>query len=216
MAKEKEKKETEKTSSSKEEKPVTDKAADKAPEKKKDKKSEKKEQKKKDVKKDEEQLPDDFKYMVRIANTDIDGLKPFYIALSHIQGIGPRTAIIIADHIGFERKKKIGYLTDEQVEQLNNIIDNFPDYCPGWMLNHQNDFETGEDMHFAGPDWRVRVQDDINLMKKIRCYKGIRHETGQKVRGQRTRSNGRSGLTLGVIKKKDEGAKQQSQGGSKK
>ena len=35
----------------------------------------------------------------------------------------------------------------------------------------------------------------------IRCYRGIRHEQGQKVRGQRTRSNGRTGLTVGVIKK---------------
>jgi len=29
----------------------------------------------------------------------------------------------------------------------------------------------------------------------------VRHEQGQKVRGQRTRSNGRTGLTVGVIKK---------------
>jgi len=36
----------------------------------------------------------------------------------------------------------------------------------------------------------------------IRCYKGIRHEQGQKVRGQRTRSNGRTGMTMGVIRKK--------------
>ncbi len=47
-------------------------------------------------------------------------------------------------------------------------------------------------------------RDDINLMKMIRCYKGIRHEQGQKVRGQRTRSNGRTGMTMGVIRKKDE------------
>ncbi len=38
-------------------------------------------------------------------------------------------------------------------------------------------------------------------MKMIRCYRGIRHEQGQKVRGQRTRSNGRTGLTVGVTKK---------------
>ena len=41
---------------------------------------------------------------------------------------------------------------------------------------------------------------DINRLKKIRCYRGIRHEKGKKVRGQRTRSNGRTGLTLGVMK----------------
>jgi small subunit ribosomal protein S13 len=46
------------------------------------------------------------------------------------------------------------------------------------------------------------VRDDINYMKMIRCYRGIRHEKGQKVRGQRTRSNGRTGMAAGVIKKK--------------
>ena len=44
--------------------------------------------------------------------------------------------------------------------------------------------------------------DDVNMMRKIRCYKGIRHETGQKVRGQRTKSTGRTGKTVGVSKKK--------------
>jgi len=48
--------------------------------------------------------------------------------------------------------------------------------------------------------------DDINMMRKIRCYKGIRHETGQKVRGQRTKSTGRTGSTVGVSKKKVGGA----------
>ena len=33
-------------------------------------------------------------------------------------------------------------------------------------------------------------------------FRGLRHESGQKVRGQRSRSNGRTGLTLGVMKQK--------------
>src|SRR5437899_3102049 len=44
-------------------------------------------------------------------------------------------------------------------------------------------------------------RDDTNVMRMIRSYKGVGHETGQKVRGQRTRSNGRTGLTVGVTKK---------------
>ncbi|NIP35130.1 MAG: 30S ribosomal protein S13, partial [Thermoplasmata archaeon] len=35
-----------------------------------------------------------------------------------------------------------------------------------------------------------------------RAYKGIRHERGHKVRGQRLKSNGRTGLVLGVTRKK--------------
>jgi small subunit ribosomal protein S13 len=69
------------------------------------------------------------------------------------------------------------------------------------MVNRPKDWESGLDLHAFGPDVEVRLRDDINLMKMIRSYKGVRHETGQKVRGQRTRSNGRTGLTVGVTKK---------------
>src|SRR2546425_7216309 len=62
-------------------------------------------------------------------------------------------------------------------------------------------WESGLDLHLVGAEVEVRLRDDINLMKMIRSYKGVRHETGQKVRGQRTRSNGRTGLTVGVTKK---------------
>jgi small subunit ribosomal protein S13 len=47
----------------------------------------------------------------------------------------------------------------------------------------------------------MRKQEDINILKKIRGYRGIRHENGQKVRGQRTKAHGRTGLTVGVVKK---------------
>ena len=46
------------------------------------------------------------------------------------------------------------------------------------------------------------LEDDINRMKKVKSYKGIRHASGHKVRGQRTYSNGRRGLALGVSKRK--------------
>jgi small subunit ribosomal protein S13 len=39
---------------------------------------------------------------------------------------------------------------------------------------------------------------DINRMKMINSYKGVRHKRGQKVRGQRTKSTGRTEGTIGV------------------
>jgi small subunit ribosomal protein S13 len=59
----------------------------------------------------------------------------------------------------------------------------------------------GESPHYIGPDLDTRRRDDINQMKMIRSYRGVRHERGQKVRGQRTRSNGRTGMAAGVLKK---------------
>ncbi|HJK55741.1 MAG TPA: 30S ribosomal protein S13, partial [Methanocorpusculum sp.] len=45
--------------------------------------------------------------------------------------------------------------------------------------------------------------DDINLMKKMRCYRGIRHENGLKGRGQCTKSTGRFGKIVGVSKRRN-------------
>jgi len=81
------------------------------------------------------------------------------------------------------------------------VLGKIAEIVPHWMVNRPSDWETGEDVHLFSSDVELRLRDDINRMKMIRCYRGIRHEQGQKVRGQRTRSNGRTGLTVGVIKK---------------
>jgi small subunit ribosomal protein S13 len=70
------------------------------------------------------------------------------------------------------------------------------------MTNRPKDLYTGAKRHLLGADVSMTVDDDINLLKKIRAYRGIRHETGQKVRGQRTKSTGRTGLIVGVKRKK--------------
>ncbi|HIH28194.1 MAG TPA: 30S ribosomal protein S13, partial [Thermoplasmata archaeon] len=59
------------------------------------------------------------------------------------------------------------------------------------------------DIHLISTDVTSRLRDDINMMKMIRSYRGVRHEFGLKVRGQRTSSNGRKGLALGVSKRKE-------------
>jgi small subunit ribosomal protein S13 len=145
-------------------------------------------------------LEEDFKYIVRIVQTDIDGNKPAIIALTSIKGVGNRVAEIVIRQIDFPRNEKIGRMKDPQIEQVEKLITSISEQLPDWMVNRQNDFETGDSFHIQGTDLDLYRRDDINRMKMIRCYKGIRHEQGQKVRGQRTRSNGRTGLTLGVVK----------------
>ncbi len=154
----------------------------------------------KEPKKDEAQA-DDFKYIVRIANTDLDGNKSVVHALTAIKGVGIRIAEIITNMTELPRDEKIGKLSDEDVEKLETMVLELAEHTPGWLLNKQNDVWTGEDIHILGTEMDMRKQEDINILKKIRCYRGIRHEKGQKVRGQRTKAHGRSGLTVGVVKK---------------
>lgn len=143
----------------------------------------------------------DFRYIVRIANTDLDGNRFIVYALTGIKGIGIRLAEAITDLVEIPRSEKIGNLPEEKVAEIEQVLGNLAEYTPAWVMNRQKDWETGDDLHVFGSELDLKLRDDINLMKKIRCYRGIRHEQGQKVRGQRTRSNGRSGLTVGVTKK---------------
>lgn len=153
-------------------------------------------------KKDESKKDENFKYIIRLVNTDVDGNKPLVIGLQSVKGVGPRVAEIIATRANVKSTEKVGNLDDAKVEELEKLILTYGEYVPAWAVNRQMDFETGEDMHIVGVELDIRRKDDINMMKMIRCYKGVRHEDGQKVRGQRTRSNGRTGLTLGVMRQR--------------
>ncbi len=110
-------------------------------------------------------------------------------------------AQIVVKKAGVDPAVKIGSLSDEDVKKLEQFVTTYVEYAPEWAINRQLDYETGADMHLIGNELELTRKDDINRMKMIRCYRGIRHETHHKVRGQRTRSNGRHGLTMGVSKK---------------
>ncbi len=143
----------------------------------------------------------DFRFIVRIANTDLDGNKSVVTALTGIKGVGTRLAEIIADRVEVSRSGRIGDLTEDKTDDIENLVLEMAEDIPTWLFNRKKDYESGEDIHLVGPELDMTRRGDINRMKMIRCYKGIRHERGQKVRGQRTRSNGRTGLTVGVRRK---------------
>ena len=162
---------------------------------------------KKEDKKKKDDKDDDFKYIVRIANTDIDGDKKLVHGLTSIKGIGMHMGSVIANDTGIDKNKKMGDMTDAEIEKIRISIDNIINSAPGWMLNHRKDYESGKDIHLIGPEIDMQLRDEINIMKKIRSYRGIRHERGLPVRGQRTRANNRKGLALGVSKKREVGSK---------
>lgn len=145
---------------------------------------------------------DDFNYIVRIAATDLDGNKPVFLALSGIKGVGERVANILTDKAGVDRRARIGTLPEEEIEAISAQVETIDEVIPDWMLNRRKDVATGEDQHLLRQDLDSRLREDLNRLKKIRSYRGIRHEQGQKVRGQRTRANGRKGMAMGVSRKR--------------
>ena len=148
------------------------------------------------------ELGDDFAYILRMADSDIDGLKPIAIGLTSIKGVGMRTSQQICRLAGINGKSLGGHLSEEDQDSLRSAIDDYATTVPWWLVNRQRDLGTNEDAHIVAMEVKMTRDDDISRMAGIKAYRGMRHRSGHKVRGQRLRSNGRTGSTLGVERKK--------------
>ena len=144
----------------------------------------------------------DFKHIVRVANTDLDGSKPICHALTKIKGVGNMFANLLCNIAKIDKSKKTGTLSDEEISKLDDIAKTPQGYdVPPWMMNRRRDPETGEDKHIVTSDLIFIKDNDIKMMKKIKSYKGMRHIFGLPARGQRTKSNFRKNkgkVSLGV------------------
>ena len=150
----------------------------------------------------------EIKYLVRIADTDLDGHLPIMYALVRIKGVGVMYANAICRVTDVDGAKRLGTLSDEVIKKIDDAIRNPKDVgIPRWLLDRRYDPETGEDKHLITGDLQFMIENDIKFMKKTKTYKGVRHMLGQPVRGQRTRSNFRvnKGKVMGV--KRSAGAK---------
>lgn len=153
----------------------------------------------------------DFRYIVRVADTDLDGTRSVGLALTRVRGIGLRLAETACRLAQVNPADLIGNLPEGSVEALETTLRSLPTQVPVWMVNHHTEPVLGDSIHYIGTDVETRRRDDVNVMKMIRSYRGVRHERLNKVRGQRTRSNGRTGMAAGVLKK---AAKEAAAGGS--
>ncbi len=149
--------------------------------------------------------------IVRISGRDINGDLDIPNALRQIKGIGYNLAHAISlgieSQFGISSETKIGSLEEDKMLQVESVIkDPRKANVPQFLFNRKKDNETGTDTHLVGTDLIVRTRQDIDNDIKIQSYRGFRHRYGQKVRGQRTRSTGRTGATIGVTKAKVEAA----------
>jgi len=145
---------------------------------------------------------EEIKHIVRIMNTDLDGHRPVHMALTGIKGIGSRNAWLLVQMAEIDPTETLGLLPDETISKLRDVVELAQDRIPVWMRNRRKDLLTGEDKHVMGTDLMLTRREEVDIMRKTRSYIGIRHERGLRVRGQRTRSTGRKGATVGVSRKK--------------
>jgi small subunit ribosomal protein S13 len=162
-----------------------------------------KEKTKKTEEKPKAEEAEELKHIVRILNADLEGKRQVQMALTGIKGVGRRVARIFADQAGVDPHATLGKLPDEEIDKLKKVVEEAVGILPSWMVNRRRDLATGTDRHVMGIDLTLITREDIDFLKKIRCYRGIRHERGLRVRGQRTRSTGRTGAIVGVSRKRE-------------
>ncbi len=140
--------------------------------------------------------------IVRVAEADLDGTKKVRNSILRVKGIGKSLAPAILKVAGIDPEALLGSLSEERIEKLEEVLRNPSNFgIPPVMLNRPKEQFTGETRHLIASDLTMAIKSDIDFMKKIRSYKGVRHELGLPVRGQRTRSSFRTGMIVGVARK---------------
>jgi len=143
----------------------------------------------------------EYRHIVRIVGNDIPGEKKSLVGLTQIKGIGYNFATAILDTLKINTNSNIGNLSDANVEAIEKIIlDPIGANFPTWFLNRNKDIETGANLHLLTSDIPFTLRNDIERERITASWRGYRHLSGLKVRGQRTRTSGRKGGAVGVAK----------------
>ena len=149
------------------------------------------------------QNPNDFKGILRLQNTNLDGKQKAPFGLRQIKGIGRRFAFLALKKASVNVHKRTGELTEEEIKNVSDIVARPTDYdIPKWFLNRQKDPREGTYAQLISNQIDTIMREDLERMRKSKQHRGLRHYWGHRVRGQRTKSTGRCGKTLGVQRKK--------------
>ncbi len=109
--------------------------------------------------------------MARIAGVDLPPKKRAEIGLTYIYGIGRTRAKSILHRCGINPDKKIGDLSEEEVNNVRNLLE-----AEGAIEG----------------DLRKEISLNIKRLIEMGSYRGLRHRRGLPVRGQRTHTNART------------------------
>lgn len=109
--------------------------------------------------------------MPRIQGVDIPNDKPTHISLRYIYGIGPTTALEICAKLRIDPQRRAKELSEEELARLAALLD--------------------REYTVEGP-LRRQIHQNIDRLKAIQCYRGLRHRRSLPTRGQRTKTNART------------------------
>lgn len=137
------------------------------------------------------------KEIVRMFGTDLSTHKSVKNSLRKIKGIKFSLVNSICKKAGIDPDQKIEDVPEKKLEQMEKILEKSD--IPDFLKNSRKDPEG--DRHLIAGKLEIKKREDINFLKKLGSYRGIRHRIGLPVRGQKTKSSFRGKRTLGVSKK---------------
>ena len=108
--------------------------------------------------------------MARVGGINIPDNKHIDVSLTHIYGIGRKTAQDICDKLKIKYSKKVSELTEDQLDKIRDELKTF-----------QIEGDLRRDINF-----------NIKRLMDLGCYRGIRHRISLPLRGQRTKTNART------------------------
>jgi small subunit ribosomal protein S13 len=147
-------------------------------------------------------MSQEYRHILRIMGTDVAGTLKTIYAVTKVKGVSLSLANAILKKAGINPDLRVGFLTETEINKIEEIINEPTKYnLPNWLFNRRKDAETGKNTHLISADLMLRTKMDIDQAKAIRSWRGYRHAYGLKVRGQRTKTTGRAGKSLGVKKK---------------
>lgn len=109
--------------------------------------------------------------MPRLLGVDIPNDKKTEIALTYLYGVGPQVAREVCEKNNIDPAKPSRDLVEDELSRLSTMLE--------------------RDYTVEGP-LRRQLSQNINRLREVRCYRGMRHRSGLPVRGQRTRTNART------------------------
>ena len=107
---------------------------------------------------------------MRISGVDIPDNERAEIGLTRFYGIGRTNVKNLATKAGISLDKRIKDLTRDEISTLMKALETFK----------------------VEGDLKKEIRENIDRLKAIRSYRGIRHIVSLPVRGQRTKSNSRT------------------------
>ena len=148
-------------------------------------------------------MSEDYKHIVRISGSDIDGQENLLQGLTRVRGVGLRLSRAILTKLEMDPTQRLGFLKDADIKKIEKVIkDPVASDFPDWYINRPRDRMSGRMLHLTGSDLDFAQRNDIDRLRRIKSWRGVRHSLGLRVRGQHTRTTGRGGMAVGVSRKK--------------